>query len=176
MAIVPGYYNPVSGQPYTMGSVIPAQSYSYAPQPMQIAAQSYASMPYMIQVDGENAAKAWQMPGNVAPGTVIPLWDVDGVHVYFRSVDGYGRLNPTRKARVVFEEEVSTLSDGRNNSNTSQASSAIDPNQFATKADFESLREDIRMMMDRNHQNSSRQQSGNYSGQQNQQRGGNNNT
>lgn len=59
----------------------------------------------MIMVEGEVGAKAWQMPTNLAPNTIIPLWDTDGEHVYFRSVDAYGRPNPMKTGRIVMDKE-----------------------------------------------------------------------
>lgn len=150
MASTP-YFNPVNGQSYL---TVP-NAYAQVPMqmPMQMSMQPNPT-PYMIQVDGEMAARAWQMPNNVAPGTVIPIWDVDGVHVYFKSVDAYGRLNPTRKARVVFEEERMPLPEGQ--SGSSQSAQTVDAGSYATRADFESLRNDIasiRQMLSGNRQN-----------------------
>ena len=150
-----GYYNP-QGIPmtapsygYQMGGVIPAQS--YAPAPM-IQPAPAAQTPYMIQVDGEMAARAWQMPANAAPGTVIPIWDVDGIHVYFKSTDGFGRLNPLRKGRVVFDEQPA-LPEG-----TSGA--PAENSQYITKSDLDSFRNEIRQMMNGNRQNGSKGQGG----------------
>ena len=105
------YYNTINGQSY--GYATPVQGPMAPTYPVL---QQPAQTPYMIQVDGEMAARAWQMPVNLMPGTVIPIWDVDGVHVYFKSVDGYGRLNPTRKARIVFEDETQPLPEGASGS------------------------------------------------------------
>lgn len=103
---------------------------------------------YMIQVDGEMAAKAWQCPPDMKPGDVIPLWDADGVHVYFKSLDGYGRLNPTRKARIIFEEDTPALPEG--------SSGAMPPQEnpnYVSKADFDSFRNEVRQMLSGNRQN-----------------------
>ena len=148
------YFNPMIGQSYMGGSpMMPA--YSQMPAQMPVSATPMPSpTPYMIQVDGEMAARAWQMPNNLAPGTVIPIWDVDGVHVYFKSVDAYGRLNPTRKARVVFEESQSSLPEGQ--SGTAQSNALQNPDRYATKEDFEALKHEIRQMIGGNRQNGSR--------------------
>ena len=135
------------------------------PQTQWAAPPQPAAMPYMIQVDGEMAARAWNMPANVAPGTVIPIWDVDGVHVYFKSLDSYGRLNPTRKARVVFEDMTQLPEGNSGNQQYSGGQSA-----YITKDDFEQFKEEIRHMMKENRQNGSNRQQN----QGQQQRGGDN--
>lgn len=61
---------------------------------------------YMITVDGENAAKMWQPPTAVQPNMIIPIFDSDGVHVYFKTYDMYGRMNPIQKGTIVFEKET----------------------------------------------------------------------
>lgn len=158
------YYNPINGQPYDYNM----QAQGYAAPTYQVLQQP-ARIPYMIQVDGEMAARAWQMPANLVPGTVIPIWDVDGIHVYFKSVDGYGRLNPTRKARIVFEDETQPLPEG------ASSSAAAVPGNYVTKSDFDSFRNEIKQMMSGNRQNGSYGQSYRQNGGQGQQKGGNEN-
>lgn len=117
------------------------------------------------------AARAWPIPYNLAPGTVIPIWDVDGVHVYFKSVDAYGRLNPIRKARVVFEEAVA-LPEGQSGSGP-----AMDPNQYVSRNEFEAMKNDlsnIRQMLNGNRQNGRNPSNQNNQNNQNRQ-GGNEN-
>lgn len=108
MAVQYGYNMPMVQAPY---GYQPAPMQSYAPAPVvPMAPQPIVGRnAYMIQVDGEMAAKAWQCPPDMKPGDVIPLWDADGMHVYFKSLDGYGRLNPTKKARIVFEDDAQAL-------------------------------------------------------------------
>lgn len=82
---------------------------NYYPMPQPY---SYQSVPqnqipqYMINVDGENSAKAWQPSVIPQPNTIIPLFDSDGQHVYFKTYDAYGRMNPIRKGRIVFDDEI----------------------------------------------------------------------
>ena len=105
---------------------------------------SVASNPqYMINVDGEMAARAWQMPQNLAPNTVIPLWDLDGQHVYFKSVDAYGRINPLRKGTVVFEDEQQNLPQ----SQTKSGSEKPDMSKYVSKDDFDSFKRDVKSIM-----------------------------
>lgn len=69
MPIPYGYNMPISQAPLQY----------YAPAPMQAAPPVTGRNNYMIQVDGEMAAKAWQCPPEMKPGDVIPLWDADGI-------------------------------------------------------------------------------------------------
>lgn len=147
---MPAYYT----NPY--GNYMSTMYNSYAvPQPTMPMQQSYGmpvgnSNNYMTSVDGEMAARAWQPPTMMAPNTVIPLWDLDGVHVYFKSTDAYGHMNPIRKGRVVFEDEQQNL-PGNSGTYESRAENpqlreTPEP-EYATKEDFEMLRKEIRSMM-----------------------------
>lgn len=123
------------------------------PAPVQVTPQTYyqAAAPqtqYMIYVDGEMGARAWQMPPNLPPNTVIPLYDLDGIHVYFRSVDQYGRVNPLGRARIVMEE-APRLPEG-------VSGNAPDMSQYATKDDMTAIRNEIgslKQMLGQNRQN-----------------------
>lgn len=147
MAVQYGYNMPMVQTPY---GYQPTPMQSYAPAPVvQMAPQPVGGRnAYMIQVDGEMAAKAWQCPPDMKPGDVIPLWDADGMHVYFKSLDGYGRLNPTRKARIVFEDDTQALPEGN-----SGAAQPADHAGYVSKSDFESFRNEIRQMLSGNRQN-----------------------
>lgn len=140
---MPQYYNP---------GLFPV-TYSYtAPYMQQSASMAPVPTNYMISVDGEQAARAWQMPAGVAPGTIIPLFDVDGVHVYFKSTNAYGQLNPLRKAKVVMEDEPALPAAGQ----SMEAPQMPDMGGFVTKDDLNELRKEIRgMLAPRNNQNGS---------------------
>ena len=130
------YYNPY------MNAYPVAASY---PMNIPYSVNNFSSMQqmpqnqpqYMINVDGEIGAKAWQMPANLAPNTIIPLWDIDGKHVYFKSVDAYGRLNQMRRGTVVFDDEQI--------SETAKADPIVQPDlsQYVTKQDFESFKNEL---------------------------------
>jgi len=130
---MPSYY-PVYGSNYGT-SVYPSYSIPYYTGYSGVPTQTTPS--YMINVDGEVGAKAWQIPNNVAPNTVIPLWDIDGKHVYFKSVDAYGRLNPMRKGMVVFEDEQI--------SETAKPESIVQPDmsKYVTKEDLSAIRDEL---------------------------------
>lgn len=153
---MPNYYNP-----YIYNSTpVPGTNYysPYSAQPMSYNATSYG-MPgnnYWISVDGEMAARAWQMPSNLPPNTIIPLWDLDGIHVYFKSTDAYGRINPIRKGKVVFEDESqNVLPEGESEASVNRPSGMNpvgdsrmeDMSKYVTKEDFEGLRHEIQDML-----------------------------
>jgi len=143
---MPNYYDVYP----TFGQNISTSPYSI-PQPF-IAPQRQGSSQYMISVDGELAARAWQIPNNLPPNTIIPLWDLDGQHVYFKSVDAYGRMNPIKKGKIVFEEDSAPA----NLPNVSQQSAPVeipDMSKYLTKEDFESFRTEIKNMIQSIHQN-----------------------
>lgn len=120
----PGYYQ--TQQPYSYQSVPQTQ----IPQ-------------YMINVDGENSAKAWQPFGTPQPNTIIPLFDSDGEHVYFKTYDAYGRMNPIRKGRIVFDDEI----------HESESSSDRDMSLYATKEDLDNMRDEILSHIGKTNQN-----------------------
>lgn len=141
---MPNYYSPM----YYQNPMIQQPQYGYSGI-MQNQPQ------YMINVDGEIAARAWQPQNNMPllPNTVIPLWDFDGVHVYFKSTDAYGRMNPIRKGKVIFEDEpVQNLSG-------SETPTVTNMDQFVTKDDLNELRQEIRSMMQSQPRNQNQVQS-----------------
>ena len=138
---MPQYYNP---------GLFPATYMPVGYTGAQMPGQNAAT--YMYQVDGEAAARAWQSTGGpLPPNTIVPLFDVDGEHVYFKSTDMYGRMNPIRKGRVVIEETPQELP---------QASGATGPDmsQYVTKDDIVALKQEIRNMISQNNQNGRKDQ------------------
>lgn len=132
---MPSYSNPYVNAYPIYGSSYGQTVYpSYNVNPYNAIVQAPQ---YMINVDGEIGAKAWQMPSNLAPNTVIPLWDIDGKHVYFKSVDAYGRLNQMRRGTVVFDDEQI--------SETAKVDPIVqqDLSQYVTKQDLESFKNEL---------------------------------
>ena len=111
------YWNPVN--PQTVPATQPT------PQPT-----------YMINVDGENAAKAWQPTTMPQPNTIIPLFDSDGQHVYFKTYDAYGRMNPIRVGRIVFDDEIVQPQP-------TMDQSTVDMSGYVTSEDFNALKKQI---------------------------------
>ena len=86
----------------------------------------------IIGVDGEAAARAYQMPAGIAPGVPIALWDTNGQNIYLKSMNPMGMPNPIQKLTYTREEAqqpVSMLSG--------------QPGDYATKADLEKLKKEI---------------------------------
>ena len=164
---MPNYYNPANFYPATYQTPYTGNSYGMMQQPMMSGGQSSTNQ-YMINVDGEGSARAWQPTMPVGPNTIIPLWDLDGQHVYFKSTDAYGRMNPIRKGRVVFDDEQ-MLPQGQNGvANTGvgqsqEAAPAVDMGQFLTKQDFDQFKSEIRMMLNSRNQNGRQNEQNNRS-------------
>ena len=141
---MPMYYpNPYSyTYPISYGSYLPNNN-PVQNVPQQIPQQSPQ---YMINVDGENAAKSWQPTVLPQPNTIIPLFDSDGQHVYFKTFDAYGRMNPIRKGRIVFDEEIQI--------SESAQPSVQDMSAYVTKDDLEKFKQEIiNQIRPRNNQN-----------------------
>ena len=144
---MPNYYNQY---PNYMNPLQPSYLNPYPQQPAYYSPQQ--NMQYMINVDGEVGAKAWQSQSNLAPNTVVPLWDFDGVHVYFKSTDAYGRMNPLRKAKVIFEDEPQNLPQA---SVSGETKPSVNFDQFVTKDDLKELKQEIRSMLNNQNGNDS---------------------
>lgn len=130
---IPTYYNPyMNAYPVQYQNTNPYVT----PYPMQQYTQQQSQPQYMYNVDGENAAKSWQPNVIPQPNTIIPLFDSDGQHIYFKTYDAYGRMNPLRKGRIVFDDEI-------NISETSAAPQMPDMSNYVTKADFEAFRKEL---------------------------------
>lgn len=134
---MPNYYSPYALYPASYPVMASQPTYSYAQAPQSGPA-------YMISVDSEIGAKAWQMPANLPPNTVIPLWDLDGKHVYFKSVDAYGRLNPMRKGVVVFEDDSVPQQSGEA---AASQPSLPDMTGYVTKEDLNAMKQELRQMI-----------------------------
>ena len=128
--------------PYYYNTVYP-NNYWNPSNPMltsQMMQQITQQPQYMINVDGENSAKSWQPQTPIQPNTIIPLFDSDGEHVYFKTYDAYGRMNPLRKGRIVFDDEI-------------QVSETPSEPQYATKEDLDSLKNEIIELLSKRVQN-----------------------
>ena len=134
----PYYTNPYSNAyPISYGGSI----YNAMTQPVMQQTPNIQQPQYMINVDGENSAKSWQPQMAPQPNTIIPLFDSDGQHVYFKTYDAYGRMNPIRKGRIVFDDEI-------NASESSQDSMIQDMSGYATKEDFDGIKKELESIKD----------------------------
>ena len=131
--IMPNYYNPyMSAYPTNYWNPINPMTVSN-----QMAQPVIQQPQYMINVDGENSAKSWQPTTPVQPNTIIPLFDSDGQHVYFKTYDAYGRMNPLRKGRIVFDDEVQV------SETPSEQVQTPDMTAYATKDDLDKMKEEL---------------------------------
>ena len=131
--IMPNYYNPyMSAYPTNYWNPINPMTVSN-----QMTQPVIQQPQYMINVDGENSAKSWQPTTPVQPNTIIPLFDSDGQHVYFKTYDAYGRMNPLRKGRIVFDDEVQV------SETPSEQVQTPDMTAYATKDDLDKMKEEL---------------------------------
>ncbi len=138
---MPSYYNPYQYMQNAYPSYGVQQPYA---QMAPVYNTANAASNYMTSVDGEMAARAWQPPAPLPPNTIVPLWDYDGQHVYFKSTDAYGRMNPIRKGRVVFDDEIAEKEEV--SGKPLPAAKEQDMSGYVTKEDFDDLRHEIRGM------------------------------
>lgn len=101
-----------------------------------IQGQSYGQQQEqgMIWVDGEQAAKSYQMPPGWPANKPIPLYDTNDQVIYFKSISPMGMPNPIQKARYQMENQQNGQGISR------QAG------DYATREEVEKLRDEIREM------------------------------
>lgn len=134
----------VYGQPMT-------QQPSPIPQPMNQQVN-----PMMAWVDGEYAARSFQVPANHPLGQPYPIWDNSDTVIYLKTIDQFGRPMPLQKLRYTIEEERPKL----------QASGDTDTSQFVTKTDLEDFKNELRKMINNSGSNQNNQNRGNGGKQQ----------
>lgn len=158
---MPNYYNPYgynnngmsfSNQPYAASA--PAPQYG---QPQYQPQQPVN--PTMIWVDGEAAARAYQIPPTHPIGQPLALWDNNDMVIYLKQVDSFGRPSPLKRIRYTVEPEpqMSSLPSPMGQSGTSEQQ--VDTSKFVTKDDFESLKNELRSMVQGQNQNSNQNRS-----------------
>lgn len=137
--------------------------YSYGQQPMQ---PSFANAPAMIPqkpafVDGEMAARVFQMPENWPPMVPLYLWDMSGDVFYMKMIGQNGVPMPLR----IFDfREREPAPSGYLSGNAGP-----DMSQYVTKSDLDQRFNEIKQMMQNNQNGTNNQQNQN----QNQNRGAN---
>lgn len=154
---MPNYVNLSSGYP-NAGSQMYSQPFPQYPQYQPVPQQP--GNPTMIWVDGEAAARAYQIPPTHPIGLPIALWDNNDMVIYLKSVDSFGRPAPLKKIRYTVEPEqqMSSLPSPVDH----QANNA----QYATKDDFENFKNEIREMMQYHGQGQNQNQNNNRGGKQ----------
>lgn len=153
---MPNYFNPYgyNGNPMPFNN----QSYGNNPNP-QYNPPQYPPQPQqpfnptMIWVDGEAAARAYQIPPTHPAGQPIALWDNNEMVIYLKQVDSFGRPTPLKKVYYrIGDDQVSgnlPIPNGQSGSTEQQ----VDTSKFVTKDDFESLKNELRTMMQGQGQN-----------------------
>lgn len=146
MAMTPGYYMPtVYGNnmyPQMSYAQVPVQQSYAAQQPVQNQPQGSQGI---IWVDGEVGAKAYQlMPGQAGP---VALWDTNDTVIYLKSVNQMGMPNPLQKIHYTMEEQQNQSKLPAGN-----MSGASGNDGYATKEDLESIRNEIRDLLQKNQQ------------------------
>jgi hypothetical protein len=96
MAYLPGGYQPTwnFGQQAGMGF------------PQQISGIPQAEEQGLKWVDGEAAAKAYQLPAGLPPNKPIALWDTNDTIIYLKSVNQMGMPNPLQRVHYQLEERI----------------------------------------------------------------------
>ena len=119
------YNNPYMPQYGIQPSYQPVQQ-SYTPP----STQSYPGA--IVGVDGEAAARAYQMPAGIPAGVPIALWDTNGQFIYLKSMNPMGMPNPLQKLTYTREENQQPVSMLSGQSG-----------DYVTKADLEKLKKEI---------------------------------
>lgn len=150
---MPNYYNSY-GYPNNVPMSYGNGQYQSAPAPQYSQPQYQQQVnPTMIWVDGEAAARAYQIPPTHPIGQPIALWDNNDMVIYLKSIDSFGRPAPLKKIRYTVEAEqqsqqMSALPGGNGNSGNDGFSGSTE--NYVTKDDLESLKNEIRTMMQQN--------------------------
>lgn len=138
-------YYPMVSYPQNYGT---SYNYSQSYQPQPAMQQSMTPMqqngPGWIPVDGEVGAKAYQIPPGTPPGTTIPLWDINDMVIYLKSVNQMGVPNPLQKLRYYPESDPKMLaSQTQAMSGDANNEQKIDESKFVTKEEFEKMKHEI---------------------------------
>lgn len=138
-----GYQMPVSYAPQMTGG------YSGSVQPQPIAGM-------IVGVDGETAAKAYQMPAGLPFGTPIALWDTNERVIYMKTWNQMGMPMPLQKIHYEMDEP-GRLPEGRSGQSTPEgpgwepevkAEAALpEPDKYVTKDDLEEMKNELKRMI-----------------------------
>lgn len=137
-------YYPMSYYPQNYGtSYGTAQSYQQ-PMMQQSMAPMQQNGPGWICVDGEVGAKAYQIPPGTPPGTTIPLWDINDMVIYLKSVNQMGVPNPLQKLRYFPENDQKMLTaQTQAMSGETKEEHKVDESKFVTKEEFEKMKHEL---------------------------------
>lgn len=113
-------------------------------QPMSAAQQPQQGL---IWVDGEAAAKAYQMPAGWPANTPIALWDTNDTIIYLKSTNQMGMPNPLQIAEYQLRELRPARSGAAGREDyTEQTWDEERQNKFASKQELQELKDMIMEM------------------------------
>lgn len=142
------YYNYNPYGPGTTGFGTAGQNslYGTLQQPMGMTGQQNG-MPqqqYMIWVEGEVGAKAFQQPPGLPANMPIPLWDSTDQIIYLKSWNPMGMPNQMQKLPYEFGQTAGNLTGATGQSNAmSQGNQNGISEGYATKDDLQKMKEEI---------------------------------
>lgn len=109
--------------------------------PQQMMASQEETMRW---VDGEAAAKAYQLPPGLPANKPIALWDTNDTVIYLKSINPMGMPNPLQKIRYQMEEMVPKRSGAAGREDyTEQSWDEEKLNKFAGKEELREIREEL---------------------------------
>ena len=142
--MMPSYYQ----NPYAMTPTY-GQAYA-APQQQSFTPVQQPIPGAIIGVDGEAAARAYQMPAGIQPGTPIALWDTNEQVIYLKSVNQMGMPNPLQKIRYQMDEknggrygEAQRRMERIESGDAEPVQVNPDMSEYARKDDLESMKKEI---------------------------------
>ena len=126
--------------------------YNYYPMNQQNQQSYTQNVKSMEWVEGEVGARAFQMPSGWSANTPIPLWDSTQNRVYFKSWNQVGMANP------LLYTDYPEVKELKNANALPESTSGDDKTRYATKQDFDELRQELKnlanSMNNNNNQNS----------------------
>lgn len=165
----PGYYMPtISSYPG-----YPGMTFNSQVTPQQSFAPSPATSPNnqgggVIWVDGEQAARSYQLPAGWPANTPFALWDSNEQVIYWKSVNQYGAPNKLLRIPYTMDDDQLSKQQAMPVSGTVSAAQGPDMTAYVTKDDLNSMRNEIKEML-----RQSQQQTNQNGSNQGQNRGGN---
>ena len=120
----------------------------YLPQNYQTPMNYTQTYPgSIVGVDGEAAARAYQMPPGIPPGVPIALWDTNGNTIYLKSMNPMGMPNPLQKIHYRMEEQVPKYM-GQEQAKLESGDTAQTPqhdmSQYVRKDELEAMKNELK--------------------------------
>ena len=169
MAYTPSFYYPNNNAQNFTGNMYPYYGQtnipqaSYAPAPTMQPSQNGTGI---IWVDGEAAAKAYQIPAGISGP--VALWDTNDQVIYLKSMNQMGMPNPLQKIHYQMEEPPQVLPAGQNGQTSGNEAPA---HAYVTKDDLAALKNELKEMIKQSQ--ASINQNGSQNGRNADNRGGN---